>query len=389
MNICVDTAWESLCKKGEELCGDKVEIVRHGDDVLVVLSDGLGSGVKANILATLTSKIIATMLDQGATVDECIETIASTLPVCSERGVAYSTFCILRVRQNGDAYLAQYDCPEAILLVNGKERPMNNTSRVVAGKTILESRFQVHTGDVLVMMSDGVIYAGVGELMNLGWQRPNVVQYLEEAYQSDMTALGVARQLLSACDSLYMQRPGDDTTVAAVKIRKPMPVYVMVGPPVNQEDDQKVVGRLMGCSGKKVICGGTTSQIVSKVTGNPVSVDLKYFNPSVPPTGEMKGIDLVTEGVITLGKTCEILQRYLASSSLSDAVKLDKKDGATRLARVLLEDSTEVRFLVGRAMNPAHQNPDLPISLSLKLRLVEDIADCLRKAGKSVAIENY
>ena len=389
MSICVDTAWESLCKKGEELCGDKVEIVRHGDDVLVVLSDGLGSGVKANILATLTSKIIATMLDEGATVDECIETIATTLPVCSERGVAYSTFCILQVRPDGSAYLAQYDCPEAIVLVDGKEQPLENTSRVVAGKTILESRFRVHIGDVIVMMSDGVIYAGVGELMNLGWQRPNVVDYLQQAYQSDMTALGVARQLLSACDSLYMQRPGDDTTVAAVKIRKPMPVYVMVGPPVNKEDDRKVVDRLIGCPGKKVICGGTTSQIVSKVTGNPVSVDLKYFNPSVPPTGEMRGIDLVTEGVITLGKTCEILQRYLASSSLSDAVKLDKMDGATRLARVLLEDSTEVRFLVGRAMNPAHQNPDLPISLSLKLRLVEDIAECLRKAGKSVAIENY
>ena len=111
-------------------------------------------------------------------------------------------------------------------------------------------------GDVIVMMSDGVIYAGVGELMNLGWQRPNVVDHLQQAYQSDMTALGVARQLLSACDSLYMQRPGDDTTVAAVKIRKPMPVYVMVGPPVNKEDDRKVVDRLIGCPGKKVICGG-------------------------------------------------------------------------------------------------------------------------------------
>ena len=389
MSYCIDAAYESLCKYGEELCGDKVEIVRSGEDNSVVLSDGLGSGVKANILSTLTSKIIATMLAGGSTIDECIDTIADTLPVCSERGIAYSTFCILRVSDEGDASLVQYDCPESVLLVNGRVVEPEKKWREVNDKKIFEAKFRMKPGDMLVMFSDGVIHAGVGMLMNLGWQRENVVKYVEQAYQKNMSAIAMARQLLAACDSLYMQKPGDDTTVVAVRLRDPMPVYVMVGPPVDPENDERVVGELMSCKGKRVVCGGTTSQIVSKVTGRPLNIDLKYYNAAVPPTGTIPGIDLVTEGVVTLGKTLEIMQRYSSSQSPGDLVKLDKKDGATRLAHVLLEDSTEVRFLVGRAMNPAHQNPDMPISLSIKLRLVEDIAQCLRDAGKNVIVEHY
>ena len=114
MKLFVDAAWDSLHHYGEELCGDKVEIVRTEEYFLMVLADGLGSGVKANILATLTSKIIATMLSDGATLDEAVETMASTLPVCSERGIAYSTFTIIKVERNGNIYLAEFDNPSAV-----------------------------------------------------------------------------------------------------------------------------------------------------------------------------------------------------------------------------------------------------------------------------------
>lgn len=388
MKYYIDATYESLCKKGEELCGDKVEIVKGEKDVTLVLSDGLGSGVKANILSTLTSKIIATMLTGGATLDECIDTIASTLPVCSERGIAYSTFCILRIDDEGHAFLAQYDCPESIVLRDGIPLPIEKRWREVAGKQIFEANFDLEQGDMIIMISDGVEYAGVGELLNLGWQRENVVDYVVEAHAKGITtAIGMTRQLLGACDSLYMQKPGDDTTVVTAVVRPPEPVYLMVGPPVKAEDDEQIVGELMRCPGKKVVCGGTTSQIVSKLIGEEISVDLNYDNAAVPPIAHIKGIDLVTEGVITLGKAYEVIRDYLAAGASSDVVKLDKKDGATRLAAILINDSTYVKFMVGRAMNPAHQNPNLPLSLSLKMRLVEDVADQLRRAGKQVDIE--
>lgn len=389
MRYHIDVAHESLCKSGEELCGDRVEIIRGTQDVIIVLSDGLGSGVKANILATLTGKILSTMLSGGATIAECVETIASTLPVCAVRGIAYSTFSVLRIDYEGNVSLVQYDSPEVVLLANGHPLALERDCTEISGKQIWNSRCRLQENDILTMFSDGVIHAGVGMLLNLGWQQENVVKYLEQSYTRNISAIGMAHKLLSACDSLYMQKPGDDTTVVAVKLRKPVPVCVMVGPPVNADDDRRVVDELLACSGRKVVCGGTTSQIVSKLTGEELQVDLKYVNPAIPPTGSIKGIDLVTEGVITLGKTLDIIRSFCSPENIQDISALAKMDGATRLAQMLLEQGTEVRFLVGRAINPAHQNPALPIALGIKLRLVDDIASCLRSLGREVTIEQY
>ncbi len=390
MSIYIEAGYESLIKFGEELCGDKIEIIRNSDSIIIVLADGLGSGVKANILATLTSKIIATMLNEGADIDECVETIASTLPVCHDRGIAYSTFSILCINYSGEAYLAEFDNPAAIFVRDGKVQELQKTIRNVSGKNITESRWGMRPDDMLILFSDGVVHAGVGKLLNLGWQHENVKDYIQKAMRPGITARALARQLVSACDCLYLQKPGDDTTVAAVRALKPVQARIMVGPPVDPSRDAEVVGKLLEGEGKKVVCGGTTSQIVSRETGRELMVNFEYHHAAVPPTGCIEGIDLATEGVLTLGKALEIIKQYCSLNAKSgENLSLNKKDGATRIAKLLLEECTEVHFLVGRAMNPAHQNPDLPLSLSIKLRLVEDIAQCLRGLGKNVGVEYY
>jgi hypothetical protein len=390
MGIYIETSNESIYKYGEELCGDKVETIRHPDAVTVVLADGLGSGVKANILATLTSKIVATMLSEGATIQEAVETIASTLPVCSERGIAYSTFSILKVASSGRAHLVEFDNPEAVILRRGKPIEVEKQALEIGGKLIKESRFQMQPEDMCVMFSDGAVHAGVGRMLNFGWQRDNIIEYMTRSYKSDITARSMTKLLLSACDSLYMQKPGDDTTVVAAKVRVAVPATVMVGPPVDKKQDVEMVNKFISAPGKKVVCGGTTSQIVSKVTGRKLKVKLEYVDPSIPPIAQMAGVDLVTEGVVTLGRAYEHIRNYCSNfSDMPSLLTLNQQDGASRLAKMLLEQCTEVRFLVGRALNPAHQNPDLPLNLSLKLRLVEDIAKLLREQGKNVEVEYY
>ncbi len=267
MSFFIETSWGSLLKWGEELCGDRVELVKQEDGVLLVLSDGVGLRRKGKYFAGLTSKIITSMVTAGAELKDVVDTIASTLPVCKVREVAYSTFTMMQVDHEGNAYLVEFDNPTVILLRNGKRVFIPWVEQNISGKQIREAHLKLKLGDIAVTFSDGIIHAGVGRLLNLGWQHENVVQFLEETWQADDTAYDVQHRLLNECNSLYQGHPGDDTTVAALRICVPNPCCVMVGPPVHPEDDEEVVGELLACPGIKVICGGTTSQIVSKRLG--------------------------------------------------------------------------------------------------------------------------
>lgn len=387
--LFIDEAHESLNHYGEELCGDKVEIVRGDDFFLAVLADGLGSGVKANILSTLTSKIIATMLSNGATLNEALETIASTLPVCSERGIAYSTFTIVKIDLNGMVYLAEFDNPSTVYFKGDKLAEIEREERNIDGKQIFIANWQAAPDDMIISFSDGVVHAGVGRLLDLGWQYDNIVHYIEENITPQSSPRSVGRKLLGSVNTLYMDKPGDDSTVCAMKLKKSTPLTIMVGPPIDKEKDKLVVDRLMYSDGIKVVCGGTTSQIVSKITGKELEVMLDYENPAIPPTAKIQGIDLVTEGVLTIGKALEYIKLYIADYDRKNEFILNKKDGATLLTKLFLEDCTEIRFLVGQALNPAHQNPGMPVSLGLKLNLIKELSKELEKTGKKVTMEFY
>lgn len=385
--LFIESNYDSLLKYGEELCGDKVEIIETKDSQIIVLADGLGSGVKANILATLTSKIIATMISRGATVYEAYETVSDTLPVCQERQIAYSTFTILQIFKTGEAYLVQFDNPDAILIRDGELFELDRKLLLINGKKIYESRFEVTAGDLFVLLSDGVIHAGVGKTLDYGWQRENVVNYIKKIYKKENNPIETSRYITDICNLLYMSKPGDDTTIVAVKIQKEEDTTVMVGPPVNLNDDETIVKKLIESSGKKIVCGGTTSLIVSRITGKELEVEIDYEDSAIPPVGNIAGIDLVTEGIITLRSVLTIVKKYASKDlTMEDIKDLNRKDGASRLARLLIRDCTKINFIVGKAVNAAHQNLGLPVDLTMKLKIVEEIRQALTDIGKKVEI---
>ena len=375
----VEVANLSIAKHGEELCGDRVEIARNGGGVTVVLSDGLGSGVKANILATLTTTIASSMLRGGAAIEDVVDTIGHTLPICKVRQVAYSTFTILQVDSSGNAYLVQFDNPDAFYVSDGCVGSVDCVQRRVADKVVKEARFRVRSGDHLFLVSDGMIHAGIGGVLNLGWGWPNVADYIRRITQQEKRASVLAKWMINVCDQFYGGKPGDDATCVAITVREPRHVTAAVGPPRNPEDDRNMVAKLMGASGTRVVCGGTTGKIVARETGASLKVDLASMVQGVPPTATVRGVDLVTEGIITLSK---------ALSKLASPEEAYGKDGASRLARVLL-DADHVEFLVGKAVNPAHQNPNLPISITLKEQVMQDIARILSESGKEVKITYF
>ena len=382
----IETSSVSLSKHGEELCGDHVFVSRRPDSVIMVLSDGLGSGVKANILATLTGKIAGTMLEMGASLDEVVETVGQSLPICKVRGLAYSTFTIMQVFYNGRIYMAEFDNPAVFYLHRGKVTNLPKAERLIAGKKVKEACFQADMGDFLVAVSDGVVHAGIGAVLNLGWQWPNVARFLERAAVHERSAANVAQRLADICQHLYAGKPGDDATIAALYIRRPRHLTLAVGPPRRPTDDARMAKLLAAAPGKKVVCGGTTSNIIAREWKVPLDVDLRYCSPTVPPLGQIPGVNLVTEGIITISYALEKLRALYHGKGIGEV--LTGKDGANLLARLLWE-SDEVHFLVGGAINPAHQNPELPPGLALKEQAISELTHCLEKAGREVHVTSF
>ena len=391
MSVSIDAAWKSLNKHQEELCGDKVEILKTEESDILILADGMGSGVKANILATLTSRILGTMLREGAQIESCVETIARTLPVCSVRKVAYATFSILQIYHDGRAYLAEFDNPSCIFIRNGRIVDYPYEVREIGGKKIHEYNFTVQKNDCFILMSDGVVYAGAGSILDLnGWTWEAVADYALKCTKQSMSASRLAVMLSQACEELYEEKPGDDTTVAVARVIERKIVNIFTGPPKSKEDDGRLMHDFMHAEGKKVVAGGTSANIAARILGKEIVTRIDSRNPDVPPTAEIEGIDLVTEGVLTLGGCLKLLRKYVNDEFDAEFFdELDADNGASRLAKLLIEECTELNLFVGTAVNAAHQETELNFDLSMRQNLVDQLIRTAEAMGKTVKAVYY
>ncbi len=387
--LCAEIGYKSINHVGEELCGDHVDIVEENENsTVIVLADGLGSGVKASILSTLTAKIISTMMAAGLPIEECVETIAATLPVCSVRGVAYSTFTIMHIRDNDVVELIQYDNPQVILLRDDVNYDYPKTEMNIGGKKIYRSTIKLRENDIFIAMSDGCPHAGMGGMYNFGWKREEIISFMEAAAAGGYTAKNLSTILVDECDRLYDNKPGDDTTACVVKIRRREPMNILFGPPASRDDNERMMSLFFAKAGKHIVCGGTTSSIASKYLGKPLRASLDFAQSDIPPIAELEGVDLVTEGVITVNRVLEYARDYLGENEMYEKWNYGR-DGACRICRLLFEEATDINFYVGRAVNPAHQNPDLPINFNIKMNLVEELSACLSEMGKRIKVSYF
>ena len=388
-DLCADIGFKSINHHGEQLCGDHIDIVEPDENsTVIVLSDGLGSGVKASILSTLTSKIISTMMAEGLPLEECVSTIAATLPVCSVRGVAYSTFTIIHIKNNTTAEIIQYDNPQVIFLRDGENFDYPKTEMNIEGKKILKSVIKLRENDTFIAMSDGCPHAGIGISYNFGWKREDIINFMETLAPVGYTAKTLSTMLVDECNKLYGFKPGDDATACVVKIRKREPMNILFGPPSNRDDADRMMSLFFSKIGKHIICGGTTSTIAAKYLRKPLKASLTFETSDIQPIAELDGADLVTEGVITVNRVLEYAKDYLKDNTRYEEWSFNR-DGASLISRLLFEEATDINFFVGRAINPAHQNPDLPINFSIKMNLVEELSECLKKMGKRIKVSYF
>ncbi len=388
-DLCFEIGYKSINHDGEQLCGDHIEVVEPNDNSsVIVLADGLGSGVKASILSTLTAKIISTMISEGLSLEDCVRTVATTLPVCSVRGVAYSTFTVLHFVNNERLDIMQYDNPPVLLLRNAQNVPYEKTEIVVDGKKIYKSTVWLREDDVIVAMSDGCPHAGTGLMYNFGWKTENIAEFLAPLAFAGYTAKNLTKTLIDEVERLYGGKPGDDATVCVARIRKRNPVNIMFGPSSDKNDSMRMASLFFAKRGKHIVCGGTTSSIGAKYLGKPIKPTLSFEKSDVPPIAEIEGVDLVTEGVITINKVLTYAKDHVAENTMYDEWSVGH-DGASLIARLLFEEATDINFYVGRAINPAHQNPDLPINFNIKMNLVEGLSACLKQMGKRIKVSYF
>ncbi len=374
----------SLNKKGEELCGDQVKFTKTATKSTIVLSDGLGSGVKASILATLTTEILITMLNADVPLEEVIKTVIGTLPICQVRKIAYATFTIISINHLTNEFkVINFDNPPVLYFKKGRIVKLETKIDKILGKKIQSSEGKLERGDFIGAISDGVLYAGLGDTMNFGWGWDNIAKYMERIFISQATnSRSIIEQVMSETRSLYRDKIGDDATFVGVYVRKPNPVMIFTGPPLDITQDEVYAERLLSFPGRKVICGGTTGNLVANYMGETIEMDIPTMRKDLPPIGILKEVDLVTEGILTISKATEMIRKCKGDVSRLSS----DRNGAVLLAREILEGDS-IYFLVGQQINEFYQNPLLPKNISIRRNLIEDLVQLLRSQQKEVMVE--
>ncbi len=375
---------------GERICGDVFlyRYIKEEDRVIAVLSDGMGHGVKANILATLTATMALNFTSEHKEVDRIAEIIMNTLPVCSERKISYSTFTIVDIESSGRTNILEYDNPSTIIL-RGKEIIDPSWKKVVlnkgknAGKVLKTCSLIPAKEDRIIFCSDGVAQSGMGsESFPFGWGRDDIAVYASSLVSTDssISAITLSGKIVTMAHKNDAYKAKDDISCAIIYFRDPRKLLICTGPPYEKENDRVLATKVKDYTGKVILSGGTTADIVARELNKKIIDELVFEDPELPPESFIDGIDIVTEGILTLQKVNEILKSY------NNSVKLGKGP-ADKIVKLIME-SDEIHFIIGTRINIAHQDPSLPVDLEIRRTVVKRIARLLEdKWLKKVSFE--
>lgn len=353
--------------------------IKEENRIIAVLSDGLGSGVKANVLATLTATMAVSFISNAKDIRQTAEIIMKTLPVCKVRKISYSTFTIVDIDDSGNTRIIEYDNPPFILIRDNRIIRINSTAvklkyNKYKDNVLNYSEFEARLGDRIVFFSDGVSQAGMGmKSTPLGWGHHEIEDYALKLVRekSNISARELGRSIVDRAHYMDGYKAKDDITCGVIYFRNPRKLMVLTGPPVSREKDAEMARMLARFDGKKVICGGTTAKIIARELQRTATVDLRDHDPEIPPLSHMDGVDLVTEGTITLSKLLELLEE-------SKANEYQQRNAASAMVNLLL-NSDMIYFVVGTKINDAHQDPNIPVELGIRRNLIKNIVKQLEE----------
>ncbi|MCL3779086.1 stage II sporulation protein E [Prolixibacteraceae bacterium JC049] len=375
-------------KEGQPVCGDCFvsRKVQNEHRIVATLSDGLGSGVKANVLATMTASMAVNFISRHEPIERTAKAIMRTLPIDSKRMMSYATFTIIDVRHDGETRVVEYGNPKCAVVRNGELfQPHRNEMELdtdKADKIMYSFEFKAQKEDRLVFFSDGVSQAGIGTNYNpFGWEEDQVHQYICDVIADNkyISAGQLAKKIVRQAVSKDILKPKDDTSCGVIYFREPRKLLICTGPPFHKRDDERLAGTINGFDGRKIVCGGTTAQILARELKREIEVGM-MAKGGLPPTSKMDGVDLITEGILTLGGVASYLENNANTSVKGEGPAVD-------IVRMLF-DSDEIHFMVGTKINEAHQDPNLPVELEIRRNVIKKIKRLLEdKFLKEVKLE--
>ena len=391
-DVFVEMECCQLCHDGEDVCGDdyRFERLENENRHLAVLSDGLGSGIKANLLACMTTTMALEFIRSNMDVLLSAEIIMDTLPVCEVRRISYATFSIFDLQIGGTSRIIEMDNPPFIHLRNGNDLKVNRQSMVSErwpDRRVRLAEIYAIAGDRLIAFSDGVTQAGLGQPGNkFGWRREGALAFIQKAIEKDpaISARDLSQMVVMAARGQNKDnRCIDDISCMVIYLRKPRRMRLLTGPPFRADSDAAYADLVRNFDGKIVLSGGTTANIVSRELGRPLEVDMKLVMKagSLPPPAKMKGVDLVTEGILTL---TDVAQRLEADPPLTTPVPLVSKE-----LIALFRASDEIEFVVGTKVNEAHQDPSLPVDLEIRRNIVRRLKHILETKYRKRVLLRY
>ncbi len=374
---------EVVCKQKNHsearVCGDVFYSRKIGEEgrIIAVLSDGMGHGIKANILATLTSTLALHLTQEHKGVEVIAQTIMNTLPIDSVKAMNYSTFTIADIDVDGEVKILEYENPRTLFFRGARlfEPKWNGVileSVKHAGKEVLTTSFRPVKEDRIVFCSDGVVQSGLGsDKYPMGFGQENLEHLLLDAIQEehDISADKLASKVIDRANLNDGFHPRDDISCAVIYYREPRKLMICSGPPVDPANDGIFAGLLEHFNGRKIISGATTGDMIAREWGKEIVDENVINDPGLPPVSHMEGVELVTEGILTLSKVSELLKKHNSSYEPG-------KGPADLIVKAVLE-SDEIHFLVGTNINVAHQDPTLPMELELRRTVVHRICRTL------------
>jgi len=377
----IEVNCQQKCHGEARVCGDVFisRRIKEEGRIIVVLSDGMGHGIKANMLGTLTATLAVNFTQEHKSVQKITEIIMKTLPVDSMKKMNYSTFTIVEIDVDGEVRILEYENPKTLILRGSKLYEPEWNCVVLegeknVGREVLTTTFKPQKEDRIVFCSDGVTQSGLGsDRLLMGWGAENLQKFVEDSIrdEQDISAVKLGTRVINKANQNDNFHPLDDISCGVIYFREPRKLMIFSGPPQDPAVDAMFTGLLKQFEGKKIICGATTADMVAREWGEEIIDSKVRCDMELPPVSHMNGVELITEGILTLSKVSELLKKYNNNSMLG-------KGPADEIVRFLLE-SDEIHFLVGTNINTAHQDPTMPVELELRRTVVHRITRTLEE----------